>query len=113
VRPATPDHDTRSARCKDRRVSQVKLLAPAVPKKVIAVGLNYQTHLGERPAATQPGLFAKMPTSIVGPEADIVYPSDAEKVQSRRTKDLIFDVRTIVSCVGVLRNRIAAPPTSR
>lgn len=59
------------------RLDQVKLLAPVVPGKVIAVGLNYLTHLGERPAATYPGLFAKMPTSIVGPEADVNYPADA------------------------------------
>jgi 2-keto-4-pentenoate hydratase/2-oxohepta-3-ene-1,7-dioic acid hydratase in catechol pathway len=59
------------------RLSDVKLLAPVVPGKVIAVGLNYLTHLGERPAATYPGLFAKMPTSIVGPDADVIYPADA------------------------------------
>jgi 2-keto-4-pentenoate hydratase/2-oxohepta-3-ene-1,7-dioic acid hydratase in catechol pathway len=44
---------------------------------VIAVGLNYLTHLGERPAAAYPGLFAKMPTSIVGPDSDVIYPADA------------------------------------
>lgn len=60
-----------------RRLDQVKLLAPVMPQKVIAVGLNYITHLGERPAATYPGLFAKLPTSIVGPEADVIYPADA------------------------------------
>ena len=59
------------------RLDQVKLLAPATPSKVIAVGLNYLTHLGERPSATYPGLFAKMPTSIIGPEADVIYPADA------------------------------------
>lgn len=58
-------------------LSQVTLLAPVEPRKVIAVGLNYLSHLGERPAATYPGLFAKMPTSIVGPGADVVYPDDA------------------------------------
>ena len=59
------------------RLDQAKLLAPVIPGKVIAVGLNYITHLGERPSATYPGLFAKMPTSIVGPEADVIYPADA------------------------------------
>jgi 2-keto-4-pentenoate hydratase/2-oxohepta-3-ene-1,7-dioic acid hydratase in catechol pathway len=60
-----------------QRLDQVRLLAPATPGKVIAVGLNYLTHLGERPAAAYPGLFAKMPTSIVGPEAEVIYPADA------------------------------------
>ena len=62
------------------RLSAVKLLAPAEPGKVIAVGLNYKSHLGERPAATYPGLFAKLPSSIIGPEADILYPADAENL---------------------------------
>jgi 2-keto-4-pentenoate hydratase/2-oxohepta-3-ene-1,7-dioic acid hydratase in catechol pathway len=57
------------------RLDQVKLLAPVVPEGDRG-GLNL-THLGERPAAAYPGLFAKMPTSIVGPEADVIYPADA------------------------------------
>jgi 2-keto-4-pentenoate hydratase/2-oxohepta-3-ene-1,7-dioic acid hydratase in catechol pathway len=65
---------------KTAKLSAVKLLAPVVPSKVVAVGLNYQTHLGTRAAAAYPGLFAKLPTSIVGPEADIIYPSDANNV---------------------------------
>jgi len=55
----------------------VRLLAPAVPSKVIAVGLNYQTHLGERSAAAYPGLFAKMPTSIIAHDEPVVLPPDA------------------------------------
>ncbi len=58
-------------------LSAVQLVAPCKPSKVIAVGLNYQSHLGEREPAEYPGLFAKYPTSIVGPEADIVMPPDA------------------------------------
>src|SRR6185436_9156325 len=61
-------------------VSKVRLLAPVTPRKVIAVGLNYQTHLAERPAAAYPGLFAKMPSSIVGQDADIIYPADAHNL---------------------------------
>ncbi|OFW07925.1 MAG: fumarylacetoacetate hydrolase [Acidobacteria bacterium RIFCSPLOWO2_02_FULL_67_36] len=62
------------------KLAAVKLLAPCEPKKVIAVGLNYKTHLGERPAAAYPGLFAKLPTSIIGPDATIVYPEGAGNV---------------------------------
>jgi 2-keto-4-pentenoate hydratase/2-oxohepta-3-ene-1,7-dioic acid hydratase in catechol pathway len=53
------------------------LLAPVEPSKVIAVGLNYKSHLGERPAAAYPGLFAKLPTTITGPDTAIVLPADA------------------------------------
>ena len=62
------------------RRADVTLLAPATPSKVIAVGLNYKSHLGETPAAKYPGLFAKMPTSIIGPEANIVIPPGANNV---------------------------------
>jgi len=62
------------------RLADVKLLAPVAPSKVIAVGLNYKSHLGERPSAAYPGLFAKMPTSIIGPEEAIVLPPDAKNV---------------------------------
>ena len=62
------------------RLSDATLLAPVVPSKVIAVGLNYKSHIGESPAAKYPGLFAKMPTSIVGPEAAIVIPPGANNV---------------------------------
>lgn len=61
-------------------LSDVRLLAPIEPGKVIAVGLNYRSHLGGREPADYPGLFTKQRTSIVGPEADIVLPPDAENV---------------------------------
>ena len=61
-------------------LSDVELLAPVEPSNVIAVGLNYASHIGNRPAPEYPGLFAKFPTSIVGPGADIVIPADAENV---------------------------------
>lgn len=61
-------------------LSDVRLLAPVTPSKVIAVGLNYQSHLGDRAPAEYPGLFAKYPTSIVGPEAPIVRPADSRNL---------------------------------
>ena len=61
-------------------LSAVRLLAPVEPSKIIAVGLNYKSHLGERPAPPCPGLFAKLPTSILGPEESIVFPPEAGDV---------------------------------
>jgi 2-keto-4-pentenoate hydratase/2-oxohepta-3-ene-1,7-dioic acid hydratase in catechol pathway len=59
------------------KASDVKLLAPAEARKVIAAGLNYRSHIGEQSPAKYVGLFAKMPTSLVGHNANIVYPADA------------------------------------
>jgi 2-keto-4-pentenoate hydratase/2-oxohepta-3-ene-1,7-dioic acid hydratase in catechol pathway len=78
-------------------LSAVRLLAPCEPSKVIAVGLNYQSHLGDRAPAEYPGLFAKYPTSIVGHEDAIVMPEDSRNLHyegelviviGRRAKDV-------------------------
>lgn len=59
------------------KVAEVKFLAPAEAKKVIAAGFNYKSHLGEASPAKYVGLFAKFPTSLSGHDADIPYPADA------------------------------------
>lgn len=61
-------------------LAEVRLLPPADARKVIAAGLNYRSHIGEQAPAKYVGLFAKMPTSLVGHGADIVYPADATTV---------------------------------
>lgn len=61
-------------------LSELTLLPPVKPSKVIAVGLNYQSHLGERAPSAYPGLFAKYPSSIVGPGAAIVRPPDSRNL---------------------------------
>ncbi|MDE3155799.1 MAG: fumarylacetoacetate hydrolase family protein [Acidobacteriota bacterium] len=64
----------------DVPAADVRLLAPCTPSKVIAVGLNYKSHLQGRPEAGYPGIFLKLPTSIVGPDADVVLPPGAGNV---------------------------------
>jgi len=59
------------------KVPDVKFLAPAEAKKVIAAGLNYKSHIGQASPAKYVGLFAKFPTSLSGNDADIPYPADA------------------------------------
>ncbi len=63
-----------------RALAEVRLLAPCTPSKVIAVGRNYRSHLGDRPALEYPGLFAKFPSSIIGTGAPIVIPPEAHSV---------------------------------
>ena len=59
------------------RLADVQLLAPAEPSKVIAVGYNYHSHRGDRELPPHPPIFLKLPTTIVGPGADIRYPQGA------------------------------------
>jgi 2-keto-4-pentenoate hydratase/2-oxohepta-3-ene-1,7-dioic acid hydratase in catechol pathway len=62
------------------KLSEVRLLPPCQPTKIVAVGLNYKSHLRDRQAASYPGLFAKYPTSIIGPDDSIVFPPGARNV---------------------------------
>jgi 2-keto-4-pentenoate hydratase/2-oxohepta-3-ene-1,7-dioic acid hydratase in catechol pathway len=62
------------------KLAEVRLLAPAEPKKVIAAGLNYKSHIGQASPAKYVGLFAKFPTSLTGHESPIIYPADATTV---------------------------------
>lgn len=59
------------------KLSKVKLLPPCNPSKVLAVGLNYKSHIGNRPIPDHLGLFSKYPTCIIAHEEDILMPSDA------------------------------------
>lgn len=61
-------------------LADIALLAPVEPSKIIAVGRNYTSHLGERPALAAPGLFAKFPSAIIGTGDAIVIPPGAEDV---------------------------------
>jgi 2-keto-4-pentenoate hydratase/2-oxohepta-3-ene-1,7-dioic acid hydratase in catechol pathway len=59
-------------------LDDVKLLAPCVPPKILAVGLNYKSHLGSRPAPANPEMFYKPVTSLQNPGDPIRIPADSE-----------------------------------
>ena len=86
-------------------VDDVVLLAPAEPSKVIAVGYNYishredMTHEENRPIPEHPPLFLKLPTTITGPDTDIVYPPDAT--------DLHYEGELVI-VVGKTASKISA-----
>jgi len=61
-------------------LSEVRLLAPCEPSKVIAVGRNYKSHLGERTPTAYPTVFLKLPSCIIGNDDAIVIPPGATDV---------------------------------
>lgn len=64
-------------------LAEATLQAPIRPGKVLCSGINYKGHAAENPAAkmpTEPFFFAKLPTSIVGPDAAIVKPQRTEQM---------------------------------
>ncbi|MEM7621444.1 MAG: fumarylacetoacetate hydrolase family protein [Pseudomonadota bacterium] len=61
------------------KLSNVKLLAPVTPHSIFCVGRNYRSHAGDK-ATSIPGIFTKLPTTIVGPGDPIPYPKGAENL---------------------------------
>lgn len=63
-------------------LADVRLLAPILPSKIVAIGKNYAAHAqemgGEAPA--EPLVFSKPSTSVIGPGEAIAYP---QKLSSR------------------------------
>jgi 2-keto-4-pentenoate hydratase/2-oxohepta-3-ene-1,7-dioic acid hydratase in catechol pathway len=62
------------------KLSDVKLLYPCTPGKILAVGLNYKSHIGARQAPAHPEIFYKPVTCLQDPEGPIVIPRDATNV---------------------------------
>ncbi len=75
---AAPLHVTGAA----RRLDQVRLLAPATPSKLVCVGRNYAEHAAElgNEVPPEPLIFLKPPTTLIGPEAAVVYPAISRHV---------------------------------
>jgi 2-keto-4-pentenoate hydratase/2-oxohepta-3-ene-1,7-dioic acid hydratase in catechol pathway len=61
-------------------LADVTLLVPTTPSKVLAVGLNYRSHLRDRPAPKVPEIFYKAPSCLIPQGADIVIPKGTNDV---------------------------------
>jgi 2-keto-4-pentenoate hydratase/2-oxohepta-3-ene-1,7-dioic acid hydratase in catechol pathway len=61
---------------------EVRLLAPVLPTKVVAVGKNYADHAKEMgdDVPEEPIIFLKPSTSVVGPDDPIIYPAGVDRV---------------------------------
>ena len=59
-----------------------RLLAPVMPSKIVAVGLNYKDHAAEqhKPLPAEPMIFLKPSTAVIGPGDPIVIPSGVGRV---------------------------------
>ena len=54
---------------------QVELLAPCEPTKILGLGWNYASHLGDRPRPTNPEMFFVPPSAALNPGGSIVIPA--------------------------------------
>jgi 2-keto-4-pentenoate hydratase/2-oxohepta-3-ene-1,7-dioic acid hydratase in catechol pathway len=64
-------------------LADVRLLAPVLPSKIVCVGKNYADHVremgGDAPP-TDPVIFLKPTTTVIGPNAAIRLPADSSRV---------------------------------
>lgn len=70
---------------REYKLAEVRLLAPMLPSKIVAIGRNYADHVAEvfqkSAESLPPTLFLKPPTAVVGPGAAIKIPDFATKVE--------------------------------
>ena len=83
TRPAATDADPDARRGDLSELpTGARLLPPCAPSKIVCVARNYSEHareLGNQPP-TDPLVFLKPPSSLIGPGDAIVYPKVSERV---------------------------------
>jgi 2-keto-4-pentenoate hydratase/2-oxohepta-3-ene-1,7-dioic acid hydratase in catechol pathway len=64
-------------------LQDVRLLSPAEPGKIVCIGRNYAAHAAElgNDVPTEPLMFLKPPSSVIGPEDPIVLTSYSKQVE--------------------------------
>jgi 2-keto-4-pentenoate hydratase/2-oxohepta-3-ene-1,7-dioic acid hydratase in catechol pathway len=64
------------------RPTDMRLLPPCLPSKIIALGVNYRSHGEEMKSSipAEPLIFIKPSTSVIGTEDKIIYPESSERV---------------------------------
>ncbi|MCK4759134.1 MAG: fumarylacetoacetate hydrolase family protein [Candidatus Aminicenantes bacterium] len=77
-------------------ISEVILLPPVVPSKIVAVGANYKNHVREmgRQIPEEPLIFLKPPSSVVGPNDIIIYPKMSKRVDYEGELALVIKKKT-------------------
>ena len=71
------------------------LLAPITPSKVVAIGRNYAAHARElgHEVPSEPLIFLKAPSAIIGPDAPIVLPPESSRVEHEAELGVVIGTR--------------------
>jgi len=77
-------------------LSEAHLLCPVTPTKVVCVGLNYRTHIAEmgNDMPSEPVIFIKPSTSVIGPGQPIVLPDGVGRVDHEGELGVVIGRRT-------------------
>ena len=76
-----------------RSLENVQLVAPATPSKLVCVGRNYAEHAAElgNEVPPEPLIFLKPPSTVVGPDAPVVYPAISQRVEGLGPADQLVN----------------------
>jgi 2-keto-4-pentenoate hydratase/2-oxohepta-3-ene-1,7-dioic acid hydratase in catechol pathway len=76
-------------------LGQIVLLAPVLPSKVVAVGLNYRARAAElaEPLPDVPVLALKPPSAVIGPDDPIVLPPQSTFVEHEAEMAIVIKRR--------------------
>jgi 2-keto-4-pentenoate hydratase/2-oxohepta-3-ene-1,7-dioic acid hydratase in catechol pathway len=91
---------------KTLQLADVKLLYPCEPPKILAVGLNYKSHVGDRKAPERPEIFYKPITALQHPGESIVIPASAKNVHYEGEMVLVIGKRVTRASVEEARAAI-------
>lgn len=89
------------------QLSDVRLLPPCTPSKIVALGLNYRSHAEEVKLRIpdEPLIFLKPSTSVIGPEDNIIFPASSQRVDYEGELGVVIRNRTWrVSRVEAIRH---------
>lgn len=90
--------------------AEVEILAPVPsPGSLIGIGLNYEDHAAETgsPRPSEPVVFAKHPSCIVGPGRDIILPQASQEVDYEAELAIVIGQPAFHADVDEARNAIA------
>ena len=87
-------------------LEEVRLLAPVLPSKIVAVGRNYADHAAEmgNEVPEEPIIFLKPSTSVIGPDDPIPYPAISNRVDPEGELALV---------IGRLARKVSAEDAGR
>jgi 2-keto-4-pentenoate hydratase/2-oxohepta-3-ene-1,7-dioic acid hydratase in catechol pathway len=77
-------------------LEDIEIVAPVVPGKLIAIGLNYRDHIEQdtqMEVPENPIIFLKPPSAIIGPDAPIILPDGPEKIDAEAELCIVIGKR--------------------
>jgi 2-keto-4-pentenoate hydratase/2-oxohepta-3-ene-1,7-dioic acid hydratase in catechol pathway len=92
----------------EHALADVRLLAPVLPERIAAIGLNYRSHAeeSELDVPDVPVVFAKWASAVIGPEDEIVIPREETRPDYEGELAVVIGRRTYRATMEDARDAI-------